>query len=373
MSDFNFVIQTDDTSALELKLGQVLQTASTAAAASAADAKASETAAANSATNAAASATGAANSASASAASAEGAGDSAATAYDSATSAAASASSAGTSASNAAASEGNAATSAENAAVSATNSANSAAAAADSASDAAATLASALTKAANLSDVENASAARANIGLGDVDNTADADKPISTLQQGALDEKAAKGENGDITSLTGLTTPLSIAQGGTGANSANAAADALGAYRKGTILGGVGQTDGVPIGAIIERGKNANGEYVRFADGTQICFGVFASTVPVAPGGYVAPAPTLPVVFVGTPAIQTEILFFAGGAAAGVVLFSIRQGYLSSASANFGVYINSGRSSASDVPSLTLGSVTAQSYWGTFMAIGRWF
>jgi hypothetical protein len=27
----------------------------------------------------------------------------------------------------------------------------------------------------------------------------------------------------------------------------------------------------VPTGAIIERGSNANGSYVRFADGTQIC------------------------------------------------------------------------------------------------------
>ena len=37
------------------------------------------------------------------------------------------------------------------------------------------------------------------------------------------------------------------------------------------ILGPVSQTGGVPTGSIIERGSNANGEYVRFADGTQIC------------------------------------------------------------------------------------------------------
>ena len=37
------------------------------------------------------------------------------------------------------------------------------------------------------------------------------------------------------------------------------------------ILGPVSQSAGVPTGAIIERGSNANGEYVRFADGTQIC------------------------------------------------------------------------------------------------------
>lgn len=37
------------------------------------------------------------------------------------------------------------------------------------------------------------------------------------------------------------------------------------------ILGTVAQSSGVPTGALVERGSNANGEYVRFADGTQIC------------------------------------------------------------------------------------------------------
>ncbi len=42
-------------------------------------------------------------------------------------------------------------------------------------------------------------------------------------------------------------------------------------YTQGSILGTVSQSGGVPTGALIERGSNANGEYVRFADGTQIC------------------------------------------------------------------------------------------------------
>ncbi|UYV37192.1 DUF2793 domain-containing protein [Rhodobacteraceae bacterium D3-12] len=37
------------------------------------------------------------------------------------------------------------------------------------------------------------------------------------------------------------------------------------------LLGTVSQSSGIPTGAVIERGSNANGEYVRFADGTQIC------------------------------------------------------------------------------------------------------
>lgn len=37
------------------------------------------------------------------------------------------------------------------------------------------------------------------------------------------------------------------------------------------ILGTVSQTGGTPTGAVIERGSSANGEFVRYADGTQIC------------------------------------------------------------------------------------------------------
>lgn len=42
-------------------------------------------------------------------------------------------------------------------------------------------------------------------------------------------------------------------------------------YGKDNILGTVSQSEGVPTGAIIERGSNANGEYVKYADGTLIC------------------------------------------------------------------------------------------------------
>ena len=43
-------------------------------------------------------------------------------------------------------------------------------------------------------------------------------------------------------------------------------------YTQASILGTVSQSGGVPTGAIIQRGSNANGEFVRFADGTQICW-----------------------------------------------------------------------------------------------------
>ncbi|ETU80520.1 hypothetical protein Q094_06066, partial [Pseudomonas aeruginosa PS42] len=60
-----------------------------------------------------------------------------------------------------------------------------------------------------------------------------------------------------------------------GYNSGRPAAEQWGPWKElfhtGNILGTVSQSGGAPTGAIIERGSNANGEYVRFADGTQIC------------------------------------------------------------------------------------------------------
>jgi hypothetical protein len=43
-------------------------------------------------------------------------------------------------------------------------------------------------------------------------------------------------------------------------------------YNQSNIVGTVSQTAGTPTGAIIQRGSNANGQFARFADGTQICF-----------------------------------------------------------------------------------------------------
>ncbi|MGP7732922.1 hypothetical protein [Oceanimonas smirnovii] len=42
-------------------------------------------------------------------------------------------------------------------------------------------------------------------------------------------------------------------------------------YDQGNIIGPVSQSNGMPTGAIIERGSNSNGEYVKYADGTLFC------------------------------------------------------------------------------------------------------
>ncbi|MES0825029.1 DUF2793 domain-containing protein [Ruegeria sp. SCP11] len=43
-------------------------------------------------------------------------------------------------------------------------------------------------------------------------------------------------------------------------------------YGPGNLLGIVSESGGTPTGAVIERGSTSNGEFVRHADGTQICF-----------------------------------------------------------------------------------------------------
>lgn len=63
------------------------------------------------------------------------------------------------------------------------------------------------------------------------------------------------------------------------------------------IIGTVSQSGGVPTGGIIERSSNANGEYTRWADGTQICEGV------VNTSGTAAVSRTWPAAFSGVPRV----------------------------------------------------------------------
>lgn len=43
-------------------------------------------------------------------------------------------------------------------------------------------------------------------------------------------------------------------------------------YHRGNVLGSLGTVGGKPTGALFETGTNANGHYVRYADGTQMCW-----------------------------------------------------------------------------------------------------
>jgi hypothetical protein len=65
----------------------------------------------------------------------------------------------------------------------------------------------------NLSELTNKTTARANLVLGNVDNTSDVNKPVSTAQQSALDAKLAKVA-ADLTgwwAISSVLTPAAIA------------------------------------------------------------------------------------------------------------------------------------------------------------------
>lgn len=75
------------------------------------------------------------------------------------------------------------------------------------------------------------------------------------------------------------------------------------------IVGTVSQDAGVPTGAIIERGSNANGEYVKFADGTMICSAQTASNNSQTSVGGVFCSSSVsmwnyPAAFTGTPVVH---------------------------------------------------------------------
>lgn len=154
---------------------------------------------------------------------------------------------AATSATNSAASETNAANSATASTTSATNSSTSATlsqnwatktdaevvvgqgfGAKKYANDAAASAASVQTYIDHVSSTANPhSVTKAQVGLGSVDNTSDADKPVSTAQQAALDAKVGKSGDETIADVkTFSSSPIvpTVTAGDTSAKAANMAA-----------------------------------------------------------------------------------------------------------------------------------------------------
>lgn len=102
---------------------------------------------------------------------------------------------------------------------------------------------------------------------------------LQNALDGKLDDPEANGivvRTGDdgasvARTITGTANQVIVSNGDGVSSDPTIALDAS-VYRRANILGSVSQSGGVPTGAIVERGSNANGEYVRFADGTQICW-----------------------------------------------------------------------------------------------------
>ena len=126
------------------------------------------------------------------------------------------------------------------------------------------------------------------------------------------------------------------------------------------IIGAVSQASGVPTGAIVERGSGGNGEYVRFADGTQICTHVI--NVPgndqSSGGAFVTPSAsrvswTYPAAFASGSTVHIMANVRAG------VLAGIISGAPGTSSApGFGMWGPATSSTARDV---------------SLIAVGRWF
>lgn len=104
-------------------------------------------------------------------------------------------------------------------------------------------------------------------------------------------------------------TGLALSTGGVAALLAGARIGGKLAYHRGNVVGTVSQTSGTPTGALVERGTGANGDWVRLADGTQICWklNLSAATVSTADGALFKSANVswiFPAAFSAAPAVS---------------------------------------------------------------------
>jgi hypothetical protein len=121
-------------------------------------------------------------------------------------------------------------------------------------------------------------------------------------------------------------------------------------------VGTVSQSSGVPTGAIIERGSNANGEFVKFADGTMICTLVSPTlTASTAVGNVFTSAAntrTLPATFSAVPKVA-----FSASRVAGTI----------------GHWAGSGSPTTTTVDVRLLTAVTGATGTVDVIAVGSWF
>lgn len=157
---------------------------------------------------------------------------------------------------------------------------------------------------------------------------------------------------------------LPVALGGTGGTTAAAARSnlGLGSAAVAAIVGTVSQSGGVPTGAIIQRGSNANGDFVRFADGTQICW---------RSSGITAIAGAAGSIFVNGAALGPN----TWPAAFSSVPREIYIGHKFDGAANhcWAAAASKGSTSQSGTFQLFRASASSENFYVEMIAIGRWF
>ena len=99
------------------------------------------------------------------------------------------------------------------------------------------------------------------------DAIADGETGLAPTQNAVFDALALKTDSSDV-AVTAAANKIPIADANGDIDSGWIPATF---FNKTNILGTVSQAAGVPTGAVIERGSNANGGYTKFADGTFLC------------------------------------------------------------------------------------------------------
>lgn len=198
------------------------------------------------------------------------------------------------------------------------------------------------------------------INLGATPNGAGGDTPRSafTKVQANIDEiYAALGAAGSPAAIPAATP---VANGGTGAATPAGARTNLGlkAASIADIIGTVSQSGGIPNGAIMEQGSNSNGQYVKFASGTMICWrpNILSVYQNASNLGYVW---TYPVPFIGLLTVWAAL----SGTLGTVKLFTGPHAYSVIESQATLAIFSSGGFVPSDASQVGIGGV----------AVGRWF
>ena len=125
-------------------------------------------------------------------------------------------------------------------------------------------------------------------------------------------------------------------------------------FNKTNILGTVSQSGGIPTGAVIESGTNANGTYVKFADGTMICYGINYQTVSCS-GDYVQVSSIyFPATFTSPVAVTVSFDFISG------IIGDVMP--LSVATTSFNGLVM-----------VTTGAFSAKTFTFRWSATGRWY
>lgn len=125
-------------------------------------------------------------------------------------------------------------------------------------------------------------------------------------------------------------------------------------------------------GAIIERGENASGSYVKLADGTMMTWGLQIINATVLPGQATTwDVGRQPMPFVGQPSHKIEMTYMRGANGTGDTIYTAMQAYATSGR-QIPVGVNMGVMPSLSHPSYTYGTVTAGSYVVYFQSMGRW-